>query len=535
MKSKVCILNIIILAFIAIFFSWFLSNDIFLGDDISEILHLSQKTAKYNIDGLFTSVITKLFCVNIPLLLKIHPHQFSMTAGAFVRGLNLALLCGIIPLFMFLGREKKYYIILGTVFSAFYLCYSFSNLDLIFSNLLQLPNYEAEGSFVLITEYAHHFGQILSLILGLSFLYILINCFINENVLDKKYLIPCSVLAFLGGFSSLYVSVVVGTVIFCICLYSLILNFFINKISYSDFKEADKTSIIPLAAYFTGMFLLIIYNKLYVYSLFKIKLFFGIKAVIKGLLATVPLEIATIIILCTVVYFMALNKTTYLKRAVFTSFSTLTGIFVYLYLFSSKGKLLPIVLADSFVLIRLTLLCLIFLLIGVCIKELSTEPKVRKIVISGLVVIYGLFSLVQIPFVFTTMNLWRTINEENKITLYCIEKMYRFYSLIGKTAFLPNDALLRIMKINTFINDKSVEDEIITSKTSFKYTDFTTGYYETFYKNPRIVAYRFIEPVTAIKIFNAYGGQFTKEEVQKPNFQDLYDKRFVIENIRMKK
>ena len=123
MKSKTIVFYLISLILTAVFFIWFLSNDIFVGDDISEIVNLSQNTAKYNIDGLYTSVMTKLFCVKLPLFLNIHPHQFSMTAGAFVRGFNIAVLCGVISLFLFIGRNKKFYLGLGTLFSAFYFCH----------------------------------------------------------------------------------------------------------------------------------------------------------------------------------------------------------------------------------------------------------------------------------------------------------------------------------------------------------------------------------------------------------------------------
>ena len=252
-------------------------------------------------------------------------------------------------------------------------------------------------------------------------------------------------------------------------------------------------------------------------------------------MATVPLEIATVLILSAVLYFMALYKTTFIKRSIYLSFGVLAGIFTYLFMFSSEGSKMVISLVDSFVLIRLTLLSVIFLLLGACIKELETEPKVRKILVTGFILIYGLFSVIQIPFVFTTMNLWRTINQESKVTSYCIEKMYRFYSLLGKTALLPEDALLRIIKINGFINDKSVTDLEITPSTTFKYTDFTTGYYETFYKNPRIVAYRFIPAKYAIQIFIAAGGEITKEEFEKPDFQKLYNDKFVINNALKKR
>jgi len=82
MKNRVFVYNSVILILITAFFTWFLSNDIFLGDDISEIINSVSDTAKFNIDGFFTGFITKIVCVNLPLLLNIHPHQFSMTFGA---------------------------------------------------------------------------------------------------------------------------------------------------------------------------------------------------------------------------------------------------------------------------------------------------------------------------------------------------------------------------------------------------------------------------------------------------------------------
>ena len=115
-----------------------------------------------------------------------------------------------------------------------------------------------------------------------------------------------------------------------------------------------------------------------------------------------------------------------------------------------------------------------------------------------------------------------------KRTLYCIEKIYRFYSLSGKTAVFPEDSLMRIMEINRFLNDKSVKDETITADTIFKDTDFTTGYYKKFYKNPVIVSYKFIPTETAIRDFRTLGGDITNDEFEKPNFQKLYDDDFVL-------
>lgn len=528
MKKKVYLFNSAVIVLITVFFTWFLSNDIFLGDDISEILNLTPDTAKYNINGFFTGFITKIFCINLPLIFHIHPHQFSMTAGAFLRAVNIALLCGIVSCFLFAGREKKSYFGLGVLFSAYYFCYASSNLNVAFKNLLNIPRFESEGSFFLITEYSHHFGQILSLILGLAFIYLIVTCFINENFTDKKYIVPCCILGFLSASSSMYVSVIVGTFCALTGLYYLILIFFVNRNSVKDFLNSDKKVFFPILFFCLGIIIFAFYPGYSSHIQTDFSFLNSLKIVVKGLLSTVPLEIASILILSTALYFMALYKTTCIKRTIYSGFGILAGILIYLFMLSAEGKNLTISLADSFVLIRITLLSVIFLILGVCIRELETEPKVRKILLSGFIIIYGLFSLVQLPFVFTTMSIWRAINQENKTVLYCVEKMYRFYSLSGKTAVLPDDSLLRIMKINCFLNDKSVTDETVKPQTLFKYTDFTTGYYTTFYKNPQIVAYQFIPTDIAIRIFHAMGGEITKEEFEKPNFQKLYDDNFVL-------
>ena len=527
MKSRVTIFSLISLIITAVFFVWFISNDIFLGDDISEIVNLSQNTAKYNIDGLYTSILTKIFCVKIPLLLNIHPHQFSMTAGAFVRGLNIAVLCGIISLFLFIGRNRKSYLALGILFSAFYFCYASSNLNFKFNNMLQIPHFETEGSFVLLTEYTHHFGQILSLILGLLFLYIIADCFINNRIFDKKYLIPVSLLGFFSASSSLYVVVLTTVALIFIFAYYIILNTAVNKKSFTDIKSELKSVLYPVISYILGNIIFYYYIGLNRFEPAS-TILTGIKTIIKTLMVSAPLEIATIIILSAVVYFMALNKTTFIKRAVFFALTVISGICSYIYLFSAKGEFFPEILVNSVILIRLTLLSLVFLLLGTCLKELSDEPKVKKFITAGFLVIYGLFSAVQLPFVFTTMVIWRALNEENKVTMYCIEKIYRFNSLMGQTAVLPEDALLRIMKINAFVNDYRVKDKQITKDTVFKNTDFTIGYYQTFYKNPRIVPYKFDEPVSAVRKFINDGGQLTKKELQNTDFQKLYDENFVI-------
>lgn len=525
MNKKMKIISGFIYILVFVFFAWFLSDDIFSGDDISGLLSLLNGGGQYNVDGIFTALITHFVGVTIPKFLHINLHQFSMTAGAWLRAFDLVFLCMIVPLFAFNGREKGKSFIFFSLFSLFYFCYASSNMNFDWSNPYELPSYETFGSFVLLTEYASHFGQFVSLLLGLGVVYFIISHFSQNKLPDVKNLKLLTVIAFLTAMSSMFVNLIVGFLFFGVCIYLLILN---AKTDKKIIKEKGKIIYMPAIAYMVGTVFFGIYPSFFEYfSRSDLNLDF-FKSLFNLLIVSNAFEIALLVIFTAILYFLALHKSTYIKRSVFSVYVTLLGAFVYFLLFSSTGTKVAVLMTESLVLFRMLLISFIFLLFGACLREHTSEPKELKIVSVLFSVVLISFMVVQIPFVYTTMSIWKTAAKETKVTVYCVEKMYRFYSLLGKTALLPDDALLKIFKIQSFVDDKNLDqDEKITSKTFFKNTSFIS-YYKKFYKGAKIVPYKFIDAKKAVKIFYEEGGMLDKNDVSKVNFQKLYDDKFVL-------
>ena len=253
------------------------------------------------------------------------------------------------------------------------------------------------------------------------------------------------------------------------------------------------------------------------------------KTIFNTYFVTNCLEFSLIIILSSVLYFLALNKSMFIKRTIFCVLAVITGAVIYFYLFSKLNNNIALFLTESQVIFRLLLLALIYLLFGACLREHTSEPKELKILSVLFITVLTSFILIQLPMIMSTMKIWRTMSNESKLTTYCIEKMYRFYSLRNKTALLPDDSLLKIFKISIFLDDKNIDtDEDINNKTFIKNSTFTDSYYKIFYKNPNIVAYKFINPKLALKIFFEEGGMIDAEEIKHINFQKLYDDKFVL-------
>lgn len=524
MSKNVKIFVLFVFAVIFAGFAYFLADDICFGDDTTTVISWLFQGGTYNFDSIITSFLSQLFTKYFPLWLHIHPHSFSMTIGAFVRAFDVSLLCFVMSLFMFIGREKNKSFPIVMLFSAFYFCYASANMNFDWANPNLLPSYELDGSFVMLTEYSQHFGQLLTFILGLFYLYLFIN-FFAKNELPKNT-ITVGILTFLTAISSMFINIVVGIML----LFSGIYLVIANRTNVKNlFNQNKKFYITLLVSYISGSAFFTYYPGYFKYFSTDMNFIAVLKSFYKTFILTNSFEIAMVFILSAILYFLALHKSIFIKRTIFVSFAGMCGIFIYYLLFSALGENSGTVLTESLVLTRLLLMTFIYMLFGACLKEHTTEPKEQKIVSICFTVVLAAFMLVQMPFVYTTMKLWRVMSKETKVTEYCLEKMYRFYSLRGKTALLPEDSLLKVFKISVFIDDKNVNpNEMITNDTFFKNTPFTIEYYQTFYKNPNIVAYKFINAQKALKILFEEGGMINKSDIENIDFQRLYDDKFVL-------
>jgi hypothetical protein len=482
--------TIIISLAIFTFFIWFLKDDIFSGLETLSLVSIFGNDGKYNMTGILPSLFSHVFGTYIPILFHINPHIYSMTVGAVIKSFNVVILCLTMSVFAFNGREKNKSFMTFLLFSMFYFCYAAANLDVKFTNIHSLPNYDIYGSFAILTEYSQHFGQLCSFIFELILLFFITKHFTQNKIPNSNFLIPLSIFFFLAGCSSLFVNITLATVIFAIDIYLLILNKNENK---KNLFQKGRTIVIPSISFLAGLICFGFYPKFF--NFFTLN--FDFSSLLKNLFKTIIInnifEFALIIILSSILYLLALKKSSFIKRTIFITFSAIVGIFIYFALFNKINTDIISSLTDSIILTRLLLMTLIYMLYGACQKEHTTEPKELKILSLMFFGILTFFMIVQIPLTINTLNLWRISCKETKVTTYCLEKIYRFYSLKGQTALLPEDSLLKIFQISPFIQDKELENnKNITDQTFFKHTPFTDLYYTKFYKNPKIVSYKFI-------------------------------------------
>lgn len=349
--------------------------------------------------------------------------------------------------------------------------------------------------------------------------------FTQNKLPDEKYLKPLTIIAFLTSMSSMFVNLTVGFLLLGICIYLLILNRNTDK---KDIKEKGKTVYIPTIAYAVGAVVFGFYPSYFNYFSTDINFLPFLKSLFKFFIISNIFEVALILILSAILYFLALHKSTYIKRTIFSVYTTLFGAFIYFMLFTETETAIDILLADSLILLRILMMSFVFLLFGACLREHTSEPKELKILSILFTVVLTAFLAVQTPFVVSSMSIWKTASNETKVTTYCFEKMYRFYSLQNKTALLPDDSLMKIFKIQPYIDDADVDiNEQITDRTFFKNTSFMT-YYKNFYKNGNIVPYKFIDAKKAVKIFYEEGGMIDSKEVSHINFQNLYNDKFIL-------
>ena len=73
-KTKIVLSVVFVLIFS--FFAWLLADDIFSGDDTMSLISMLYGRGKFNIDGIFTALLTQTVGIWIPQILHINPHIF---------------------------------------------------------------------------------------------------------------------------------------------------------------------------------------------------------------------------------------------------------------------------------------------------------------------------------------------------------------------------------------------------------------------------------------------------------------------------
>lgn len=524
MSKRTKIAAICVLTAVFCFFMWFLADDIYFGDDIFSLSSCLYGGGKFNYDSLITAFLPNVFGKYLPILFHTNPHTFSMTVGAAVRSFDVVLLCFLLPFCMYIGRKKDGFFPVIVVFSALYFCYASANMEYNCFNCMEIPTYQLRGSFMMLTEYSQHFGQLLTFVLGLFALINIVSAFVQNKIPEKKQLVPICIISYLTAVSSMYVSVVVGVSLLLTVVYYLI-----AESKNENYKKNLSVLAMPLVAYVLGVSTFACYPKYLNYFTLDFSFIKFAKGFLEYAVFENSLEFAAIVILSATLFLLALNKTTYIKRLIFSVFSTLLGVAAYFFLFTKLDNYAVYILTESQVLMRLTLFALILMLLGACFRELQNEKKTKKIIAVLCSILFVAFMAVQIPFVITSVGLWKDASKETKETVYSVEKMYRFYSLLNKTALLPDSSLVKIFEVSTLLEDKNLENvEKIDSSVFVKNTPYTCAYYKTFYKNGEVVPYKFIDTKLAMRIFFEEGGMIDADELKHIDFQKLKDDKFVL-------
>ena len=329
MSKRTKIAAICVLTAVFCFFMWFLADDIYFGDDIFSLSSCLYGGGKFNYDSLITAFLPNIFGKYLPILFHTNPHTFSMTVGAAVRSFDVVLLCFLLPFCMYIGRKKDGFFPVIVAFSALYFCYASANMEYNCFNCMEIPTYQLRGWFIMWTEYSQHFGQLLTFILGLFALINIVSAFVQNKIPEKKQLVPICIISYLTAVSSMYVSVVVGVNLLLTVVYYLI-----AERGNENFKKNLSVSAMPLVAYVLGVSTFACYPKYLNYFTLDFSFIKFAKGFLEFAVFENSLEFAAIVILSATLFLLALNKTTYIKRLIFSVFSTLLGVAAYFFLFT---------------------------------------------------------------------------------------------------------------------------------------------------------------------------------------------------------
>lgn len=541
-KNIVTILNITVMFVITVLISLFLGKDLLSGDDVFQFVFHPNKTFLNDLmlsdHGSYLSwIMLKISSHGSSMLFGLHP-QSNYLSG-IIRGIDIALLCLLIPSFLFLKKKDNYLMPFFIIFS--FICF----LDII----------KIEPK--VLTDLSQHFRYIFGSLFYFGFWFISINCFLENRLPEKKDLCRNVVLAFVVGFSNEFCSLsTLGTIVFFF-MYAFwsfgVKSKWVMSEIYSKFKKLGKGIYFPLLSFFMGI-ILCLFNPSFI-EIFKDRVFLGEHNFIAGTLRLFP-EFLSVYVkvlfklnllpFCIILLFIGMillykEKIPDYSKVLISSLSILFGVCLFYFSLIICGKTnfynvnhFWIEHNDLQILLKLVLLAVVFLLFGALLKVPDIRKAFKsKIGVSIFLIIAVLFGLIfrnNIKRFYYTLRahyvwLYRLLDNKRS-TFYKTEKMYIFYLLKNKTAVLSKDNLTEdgLVDLNEIFDspkEKNSNDVINDSP-------FLTVYYPAIYKEKKITGYKLVNDSEAMKEFALNSGVFEKDEIKKANFNRLFDKDFVL-------
>lgn len=530
-KNTVILLNILLISIITVCVSLFLRSDLLSGDDIFQCVLFPIKTCLNGImfadNGCYLCwIMTKI--VSLGSTFGVHP-QSNYLSG-IVRGLDIAILCFLIPSFAFLKKKDNYLMPFFVVFSFFY-----------FLNIIRLEP-------KVLTDYAQHFRYIFGSLFYFGFWSIAINYFLEEKLPEKNNIYRNTVLAFLVGISNEFcifssIGVIIFLFVYAVASFGLETKWVVSEISAKS-KKLGYGIYVPLSSFIVGM-ILWLSNPSFV-ELFKYKILSG-GHFVTGFLKTIteflsvyfrelfklnfPQLIVVILLIGLLLFYK--NKISNFVRVLISAFSLILGSCFFYFLPVIFGETNFSAYNDLQILWKLVLLAVIFLLSGTLLKveDIRNACKNKKVIVTFIITaVFLSFAFKNnIKIFYFTLKahyVWlHNLMEDKRSTFYKTEKMYTFYMLKNKMAVLSKEGIDKeFINLNDIFASQEPKDlNGITSHSPF--IDF---YYPAVYKDNKNLGYKFVNDQEAMKEFISNGGKFENYEIKKADFNKLLDKDFVL-------
>ena len=459
----------------------------------------------------FTSFIANSIVLYIPKILNIHPQNFVDPYGVLIRSAIAVFGCYLMAYFVFINNKNKNFMPFFIIF-AFYLTFATFSYD-----------------YRIFYIYTAFFRFYFPVIMGFIFWIILYK---NDNsinqIFDKSFIWQV-IVCFLAGYSSEFV-----------CLFSLIPLLIITIFKfYKKDLIINKNTILSLAFIF-GSLLVIAQSYFLMYSnnyltnpSISIKIFLKeyIDFVIIGHSIQLCLTLVLLFILHKIKRIEEKNFIYILSFVVSPYIVTFLLIFCRCYNYDFSHSWL--IHGHFHQVFDILLFIVQFFLIGNIINSKETKYNKKRT--------FALFSVILIILFNIGYNYegfykyfvdGRTHHKSNeKMKTYITDKLYLYYILKNKPIILDNKFVHDVVGIiPPEVFEQDIKAANVEDSQWFKYIGFIYPNVVDLSKYDKNNKIYFIPEEKAMKEFFKNGGSFEEGEIEKADFNRLYNKNFILNN-----
>ena len=464
--------------------------------------------------------LDKFFSYGLPCMLGIHPENFQVSYHAIIRAVFMAFTLLVMGRFVSIYEKSKLLYLLFYIF-------------LIVLIIKYIPS-----SNIIAIYYSFYRYCFSILFFGIFWLFIYKNITGLENNKSIWKLIGVSLCGYIIGTSSeivFFVSCALASLITIWKLVGILLknkikdNLIINSLQI----KLNRNFYIPIIFFAIGVVLFVssegyrvvsadrgMTNIVVTYDLLKEftsyfinNCFYEIK----------EFWIAFLILACSGIYLSIRNKDLKVPLFVFCFLFSLMAVMFSLVL---CGKTLNgeffIIHCNILFLYKMLLLIPFGIMLSYVFQYIFKNNKYHSLIISCLAVI--LFSFVSIN-LFYSKNLIQNLNTSEDFLLkqkqenYIWDKITRFYYLNNKTAVLPKKFIFGEIPYKNNMDD--------ITNCFYERNQFNVNYHKIYKTSPNVSPYICIKD-NAIDEFYNIGGYITKEELNKLDFNRLFDEQYVL-------